>query len=375
MSKVMNLKNKLYQNRVLERIENTDWDRGNSSPLVVELDPTAACDLACPGCISEDLVALGNRFTDERLLALGREFIDCGVKAVILIGGGEPLAHRKIGEFIELLGVNDIHVGITTNGSFIDRHIEAISKYSKWTRVSMDAATDKVFSILRPTKGGKSKFDKIVSNMRLLARSKKGKLGYSFLIQTPADGFGIVSNIHEIYDAALLARDIGCDYFEVKPTYQFRNGVAHALMKHAKSQMDTAAWEIERLDELETESFKIMYAINLKYSLEGVEVAQKKDYKVCPSTHLRTTVTPTGVFVCPYWRGKDQMLVGDVNRQSFKEVWEGERRREVMGHLDASRDCSFHCLRHETNMTATGIKAKLDAGVDIVRVEEFDRFI
>jgi MoaA/NifB/PqqE/SkfB family radical SAM enzyme len=371
----MNLKNKLYQNRVVERIENTDWARGNSSPLVVELDPTAACDLACPGCISEDLVALGNRFDGDRLLELGREFIDCGVKAVILIGGGEPLAHKKIGEFIELMGLNDVHIGITTNGSFIDRHIEVISEYSKWTRVSMDAATDKVFSILRPTKGGKSKFDKIVSNMRLLARSKKGKLGYSFLIQTPADGFGIVSNIHEIYEAALLARDIGCDYFEVKPTYQFRNGIVHALMKHPKGLMQEAANEISRLDALETDTFKILHAINLKYSLEGVEASQPKDYKVCPSTHLRTTVTPTGVFVCPYWRGKDHMLVGDVNNQSFSEVWNGKLRQEVMGRLDASRDCNFHCLRHETNMTAIDIKNKLDAGVEIVRVDEFDRFI
>lgn len=375
MSKVMNLKNKLYQRRVVERIEATDWTKGNASPLVVELDPTAACDLACPGCISEDLVAMGNRFTDDRLLELGQEFIDCGVKAVILIGGGEPLAHRRIGDFITLMGKNDVHIGITTNGSFIDRHLEVISEYSKWTRVSMDAATDKVFSILRPTKGGKSKFDRIVANMRLLARSKKGKLGYSFLIQTPSDGFGIVSNIHEIYDAALLARDIGCDYFEVKPTYQFRNGVAHALMKHPKDLMEAAAAEIGRLDELETEDFKIMYAINLKYSLDGVQASQTKDYKVCPSTHLRTTVTPTGVFVCPYWRGKDQMLVGDVNKQSFREVWEGKRRQEVMGRLDAARDCNFHCLRHETNATAISIKSKLDAGVEVVRVDEFDRFI
>jgi len=375
MSKVMNLKSKLYQDRVVERIRDTDWIEGNASPLVVELDPTAACDLACPGCISEDLVALGNRFDENRLLELGREFIDCGVKAVILIGGGEPLAHKKIGEFIELMGTNDVHIGITTNGSFIDRHIEVISEYSKWTRVSMDAATDRVFSVLRPTKGGKSKFDKIVANMRLLARTKKGKLGYSFLIQTPADGFGIISNIHEIYDAALLARDIGCDYFEVKPTYQFRNGVPHALMKHPKDLMQQAVAEIDRLDELETEDFRIMYAINLKYSLGGVEVSQPKDYKVCPSTHLRTTVTPTGVFVCPYWRGKDQMLLGDVTRQSFRSVWEGARRKEVMGRMDASKDCNFHCLRHETNVTAIGIKGKLDAGVDVVRVEEFDRFI
>ena len=69
-------------------------------------------------------------------MELGREFIDCGVKAVILIGGGEPLAHRKIGEFIELMGVNDVHIGITTNGTFIDRHLEAISEHSRWTRVS-----------------------------------------------------------------------------------------------------------------------------------------------------------------------------------------------------------------------------------------------
>lgn len=375
MSKVMNLKNKLYQNPVVERIKNTHWVKGNSSPLVVELDPTAACDLACPGCISEDLIALGNRFSEDRLLELGREFIDCGVKAVILIGGGEPLAHKKVGEFIELMGANDVHIGITTNGSFIDRYIDVISEYSKWTRVSMDAATDKVFSVLRPTRGGKSKFDKIVSNMRLLARSKKGKLGYSFLIQTPADGIGIISNIHEIYDAALLARDIGCDYFEVKPTYQFRNGVPHALMKHQQKLMDAARTEINRLDELETASFSIMYAINLKYALDGLQVSQTKDYKVCPSTHLRTTVTPTGVFVCPYWRGKDHMRVGDVTRQSFREVWEGQQRREVMQRLDASKDCNFHCLRHDTNMTSIEIRAKLDAGVEIVRVDEFDRFI
>src|SRR5215472_11938445 len=126
MSEVMKLNNKLYQSAVLERIANTEWDTGNRAPFVVELDPTAACDLACPGCISEDIIAAGGRFSDERLLELGREFVECGVRAVILIGGGEPLAHRKSGELIELLGKNDVHVGITTNGSFIDRYLGPI---------------------------------------------------------------------------------------------------------------------------------------------------------------------------------------------------------------------------------------------------------
>ncbi len=376
MSSVMNLSNKLYQGGVLERLGQTDWNTGNQAPFVVELDPTAACDLACPGCISEDLIALGNRFSDERLLSLGREFIDCGVKAVILIGGGEPLAHRRIGDFIELMGKNDVHIGITTNGSFLDRYQAVISEYSKWTRVSMDAATERLFGVLRPTKGGtKNKFAKIISNMRLLAKSKKGKLGFSFLIQTPADGRGVENNIGEMYDAALLARDIGCDYFEVKPSYQFRDGINHALMKHSRELMQLAAVELARLPALETNQFKVIHAINLQASLDGVAVDQPKDYKVCPSTHLRTTVTPTGVFVCPYWRGKDRMKVGDVNYLSFREVWESLLRKEVMERLDAGKDCSFHCLRHNTNVTAVELKRKLVTGAQVAAVAEFDRFI
>ena len=374
----MNLTNKLHQSEVQARIASADWIGGTSPPFVVELDPTAACDLACPGCISEDIIAIGGRFSNDRLLELGQEFVDCGVRAVILIGGGEPLAHPKVGQLISLLGENDVHIGITTNGSFIDRYLDAISEYAQWVRVSMDAATSDLFSVLRPTKNGKSKFDKIVNNMRLLAHSKKGKLGYSYLIQTPADGPAVVSNISEIYEAAVLARDIGCDYFEVKPTYQWRDDVAHALMKHPEKLMQEASDQIARLADLETDSFKILKAINLQYSLDGVDVDQPKEYNQCPSTHLRTTVTPSGVFVCPYWRGKERMRIGNMGEQSFNDVWTGERRAEVMDKLDPSKDCQFHCLRHDTNREAFRIKDRQQAsrfGGNVEEVAEFDRFI
>ena len=376
MSQTMSLKDKLYQEVVLKRIEKTDWKLGNSSPLVVELDPTSVCDLACPGCISEDIIALGNRFSDDRLMSLGQEFIDIGVNAVILIGGGEPLAHRKVGDLMTLLGKNDIHIGITTNGTLMDRYMDIISQYSSWTRVSVDAATDQTFSKLRPTKGqALSKFNKVIDNMTKLANKKKGKLGFSFLIQTEADGIDIVSNVHEIYDAALLAREIGCDYFEVKPTYQFRDDVPHSLMKHDKSRMNEARDQIQKLDDLETNNFKILKAINLEASLRGVDTAQTKTYKSCPSTHLRTTVTPLGVYVCPYWRGKDYMKIGDANSFSFTDIWKGQLRKDVMERLDASKDCQFHCLRNDTNNECISIKDKQLAGESLTIVEEFDRFI
>jgi len=373
----MNLISKLYQREVVDRIKDIDWfDYSKSiSPFIVELDPTAVCDLACPGCISADVIAEKNSFNNDRLISLTHEMIEFGVKGIILIGGGEPLAHPKSGEVIRICGENDVSIGITTNGSFVHRFIDEISEFSNWTRFSMDAGSNEMFSILRPTKSGRSKFDKIISNMNLLSKTKKGKMGYSFLIQTKADGIGIESNIKEIYNAAVIAKDSGCDYFEVKPTYEYRNGVNHALMKHEQYLMDEAREEILRLDDLEDENFSVIQAINLEASLSGIQEIQIQEYKKCPSTYLRTLVTPSGLFVCPYWRGKDKMNLGSVKENSFAEVWQGKQRSDVMNRLNATIDCNFHCLRNATNNTIHEISKKISQGDKLDTCETFDRFI
>lgn len=371
----MNITKKLSQNFVVKKIKETNWKIGTDAPLVVELDTTEACNMACPGCISEDLVANNNSFTNERLMELGKEMNEAGVKAVILIGGGEPLAHPKAGDFIQYLGENDIKIGITTNGSFIKKHLDIIAKYSSWTRVSMDAATDETFRKLRPLKNGGSDFENIVRTMRELSKIKKGKLGFSFLIRTEADGFGIESNIKEIYKAAILAKDIGCDYFEVKPSYNYANGMDHSLVKHNKERMEEARKEIQKLGALVTDDFKVIEAINLEDSLNGVDKLQTKNYTMCPMTELRTLVCPSGVFVCPYWRGKENFKIGEVIKTSFIGMWDGEKRKKTMEFLDPSIHCGFHCLRHQSNLDVFDMIEKLNNGEKIEVIEEYDRFI
>lgn len=374
--KKMNIISKLHQNFVLDKIKETNWSEGTDAPLIVELDPTAVCDLACPGCISEDIIAAGNSFTHARLLELGKEFKESNVKGVIFIGGGEPLAHPASGELIEYFGQNDISVGITTNGTFINRYINQIAQYSSWTRVSMDASSEEMFEILRPTKGGGSKFHHIINNMRELAKIKKGKLGFSFLIRTEVEGDGISSNIHEIYDAAALAKDIGCDYFEVKPSYNYKNDVAHSLVQHSSQRIEEIKKELERLPELVDNNFSITKAITLDDSLNGVQVKQTKRYTNCPATELRTLVTPTGVFVCPYWRGKEQFSVGDAKNTNFKELWNSEHRNKVQKWLDPSVQCAnLHCLRHETNIEILNIIEDVKNNKEMNPIKEFDRFI
>lgn len=373
MSRTMNVKNKLYQDFVVDKIKNTDWDTGTTAPLVVEFDTTEVCNLACPGCIGEDLVCNKTSFTRERLLTLAEEMSQAGVKAVILIGGGEPLAHPGVGEFIQYLGEHDVHIGITTNGTFIDRYLDIIAAYSSWTRVSIDAATEEGFQKLRPSKSGGNEFSHVIANMKNLAEIKRGTMGFSFLIRTRADGFGIESNVGEIFAAACLAREIGCDYFEVKPSYSYIGGQAHALVKHDKNEMERARGEIAKLNQLETDTFKIIKAINLDDSLNCVERNQDKSYTKCPVSELRTLICPSGVYICPYWRGKENYRIGDVHETSFLDMWNSQRRKQVAEYANPSTNCRFHCLRHESNQELMSLIQTPEK--EIEKIKEYDRFI
>jgi len=109
----LNLRRKLLQNSVVKRIDEVKQNGRSSAPWVVELDPTSACNLVCPDCISKDLLNQGG-FERQRLREIAEELVDAGVRAVILIGGGEPLAHKETGWVMEYLSRNGVDVGVTT---------------------------------------------------------------------------------------------------------------------------------------------------------------------------------------------------------------------------------------------------------------------
>jgi len=319
-------------------------------PLVVELDPTTACNLACHDCISANLLNQGG-IEDNRLMALVGEFKDAGVKAVVLIGGGEPMAHRKFGELVTALSAADIHVGVTTNGTLIRRYTTILSEHVKWLRVSMDSGTAKTFGLFRPGMGGKNHFSDIIDQIRDYAKSKSGLLGYSFLILSKYNDSGdlIASNAGDIYTAAVLARDIGCDYFEVKPSFD----MMHYLNRQPPSVVATAKEQLHKATELETSDFKVISPPTLVNALQG-NVSQPKAYTTCRVAELRTVITPSGAYVCPYYRGNLNMRIGTLEKMSFREMWASKKRKAVMDRLNPSVHCGFHCIRHSTNETIEG---------------------
>jgi MoaA/NifB/PqqE/SkfB family radical SAM enzyme len=361
LERTLNLESKLSQASVITYLKNIDWKKGSNSPFVVELDPTSMCNLACPDCISGTMLNK-DEIPSDRLLKLTNEMIISGVKAVILIGGGEPMMHPAIGEVLRRLGEADVKIGITTNGLFLKKYMDVTSEYSSWVRVSMDAGTDETFNRIRPSKTGKSLFSIAIRNMEQFARVKKGKLGYSFMIFNEGEfGFkgipisrdkpqiikSIKTNVNEIFKAAKLAREVGCDYFEIKPMYD----INHFAIIQPKELTKIVEEQIARARELETSDFKILEATKLWASLHGTSNLEPKQYQRCVTAQTRTLVTPSGVYVCPYFRGNETKKIGNILDQSFSEMWSGEQRQSIIEKLNPSVDCTMHCIRHDSNQT------------------------
>lgn len=231
----------------------------------------------------------------------------------------------------------------------IHRHLDPIARFVHWTRVSVDAGTAECFERFRPHRSGRNVFNSVIGNMQRLAAIKAGSLGYSFLLvaRTAPDGSLLESNFADIATAAALARAIGCDYFEVKPTYD----LGHFLIVQPPGLSDLLAGQLKQVREMATEDFSVISPRTLAAVLEDQEYVELKEYHECPVTELRTLVTATGAYVCPYHRGNPKARYGDPLTESFTEMWSGEQRQSVKIEIDPTTACRFHCIRHETNLT------------------------
>jgi len=361
----LDLVSKLYQQSLWPSIERVAAGEMLPAPLVVDLDPTTFCDLACPECISGQLLNK-SRFTDDRLEELAQELVDAGVRAVILIGGGEPLAHPGTRRALEVLGPAGLKIGLVTNGTQLHRHADLLAQYASWVRVSMDAATGHTYQQFRPDRRGRSRFADVVANMRDLAPRMTGDLGYSFLLMVREDGEGnmLASNYGEVEAGGRLAKDIGCKYFEVKAMFD----MDHFVVARSSPLVDELDSQVAALRPLEGPGFSVVASSTIAALRSGDPHAQTKSYRRCNVAELRTLLTPDGAFICPYHRGNPHARLGDPVTQPFAELWA----RADRGAVDPSRDCGFHCARHEQNLEIEAIGAG-DADGD--PGEDFDLFI
>ena len=116
--------------------------RREKFPLLVELEPLFACNLACAGCgkIQQPADILKKRMPVEQALAAMRE---CGAP-MVSIAGGEPLMHPQIGELVDELVKMKRYVFLCTNALLIPKKLDRFtpSRYFTWV-IHLDGLRDR----------------------------------------------------------------------------------------------------------------------------------------------------------------------------------------------------------------------------------------
>ena len=292
----------------------------------------------CLCCINSNIINKSGSLTKEDIIQLINEFSITGVKGIIYIGGGEPLMHSNFGEIIQYASSKKIKNGITTNGYLIDKYLNDIANYSSWTRVSVDACNNRTFDLVRPSSIHNA-FNKVISNMESLSKIKKGSLGFSFLLLENSP----ITNVKEIYNAAKLAKNIGCDYFEIKPMVDMN----HYLFSYSSEFLKELYEQINKAKLLECNTFNIEIANSLN-QYKSASLTQDKQYNICPSVFLRNVVTPHGVYPCPYKRGIKKYNLGTIE-DGYINLLKSNHRKQVLEMLNPKNDCKFYCIRNEIN--------------------------
>jgi hopanoid biosynthesis associated radical SAM protein HpnH len=101
-------------------------------PLIVELEPLFACNLACNGCgkIQHPANILKQRMPVEQAV----DAITESGAPMVSIAGGEPLMHPQIDEIVRQLIAKKKFVYLCTNGLLLKRHLHKFkpSPYFAW---------------------------------------------------------------------------------------------------------------------------------------------------------------------------------------------------------------------------------------------------
>ena len=330
----------------------------NPAPVLVEIDPSNACNHGCYFCISsyihlpesKHLETFDRSIMSKKiLLDLCQELIDMKVRAINWTGGGEPTINPAFKEALQLIGTSDIKMGIFTNGTLLDKWdlFETMVDTMTWVRFSIDAGTEETYNSVRRARDGQD-WNRMLANLSTLIETNKRKgkkidIGVGFVI-TP-------DTYTEIVDFAKVFAEYDVDYCQFKPEVVNRE-------REGGVQREQDFWYNE-VDPLLQEAKAILgdkFQIN-GYKLSDLEEDPEffgRTYKKCLGSQVQPCIGADGeVYVCTNHRGYKQYSYGSLKEQSFSDIWGNIQKKQEVMHLIEEKECFSNCTQlckpHESN--------------------------
>jgi len=298
-----------------------EWlEKGDCYPIYVEIGPTDACNHKCVFCALDYLNCQGKYIDTNIMLNTLKNMAEKRVKSIMFGGEGEPFLHKDICLFTNKAKEYGLDISFTTNGIFFDKQkIEQCLKDISWIKFSIDAGTPESYAEIHGT--NKEDFEKLMTNIQDTVEYRnqnnlKTTIGTQCLI--------IPQALESIENLAERLKQIGVDYLILKPYSKHPQSVNEFIINPEEyNQLE------EKLKKFHSEDFKIIFR---KATIERMDT--ERDYHECHGTSFMALIDAQGnIIPCNLFYNNQDFTYGNLNKQSFSEIWESSKRKQVLERL------------------------------------------
>ena len=320
----------------------SDWLKTkNIYPIYAEISPSGACNHRCTYC-ALDFMGYKPRFLDTKMLKIRlKELAGLGLKSAMFAGEGEPFLHPDMAEISVYANKCGIDTSFTTNAALMHpSSIDKILATTSWIKVSINGGTPETYAKIH--RASPADFEKVFDNLAYAAMLKEKK-GYACAL-----GMQMVllpENAHEAVKLAKKTRHTGMDYLVIKPYSQHPQSITDRYKKIRYADCEKLAGDLKKLNR---PGFSVIFRSGAmqKWDEGG------RPYNRCLALPFWSYIDAGGnVWGCSMFLANENFRYGNINEKTFRQIWEGERRRKSLEHvrkMDATT-CRVNCRMDEIN--------------------------
>jgi MoaA/NifB/PqqE/SkfB family radical SAM enzyme len=301
-------------------------DRARTGPFYVTLDVTRRCNLRCMGCRFHAENGPGSSIGDpdvrdlpfdlaERLL---NEVRGLRTKTLFLMGEGEPFLHPRLFDIIRLAKKCGMRTTITTNGTLIDarRALQILDAGLDEMHVSLWTHSPEGYAKQYPGTDP-ANFDRVLEGVRILAslKAERGGRAPHVILTHPINRL----NHKGVDEMVALAGRTGFDAISFTP-FKTNRGEMREYALTDTEQADLC----RRMKRLKGRIREQGLGENISRLLARYELDAARHDRPCYICWFHSRIKVDGsVLSC----GRSEAVLGNLNRESFSGIWNGETYR------------------------------------------------
>jgi radical SAM protein with 4Fe4S-binding SPASM domain len=298
-------------------------------PQNITIHPTNACQLNCTACwhyspyitSAKPLEWRKSHLSYEQFKLMMKDFVELKVQNLCFSGGGDPLAHPQIAEFIELARDNNLPVSMLSN-LLLAKDPERLAKAGlKYVIANCSAGDPETYKAYHPNQNEKSFFE-FKEKIKILI---KGGVKIELNCVLCKVNF---SNIPQMLEfAAETSKLMSFKNMHIRESEG--SGLENLLLNEKEIN------ELKlKLPEYINQAKSLGVETNLSSFLHFLNDGYKGEHNFpietvnCYAPYYTSMIRANGdVVVCCHvpmdqsQSTKEELIIGNINHESFKEIW------------------------------------------------------